>query len=259
VAPRRQDTAGSARNAMRTRTETPPPEAEQKQYWDQRWNQVQDEYPHAWARRRGAAILAMLGSVSLQHPRILDMGCGTGWFTEELARIGEATGVELSEVAVSLARSRYPHATFLAGNVLKMALPAAHFDVVVSLEVIAHVEDQDGYLERAVQALKPGGYLVITTVNKFVHDRTDWSEDSAGHIRFWLERGSFRQLLSRHGFRVLRMASVIPMGHGGILRLVNSQKLNALVTRFMSERTLEGLKERIGLGWTWIALAQKAR
>lgn len=254
---RRQHTIRSFSYDMHSPTETPPSSAEQKQYWDERWDRVKGEYPHAWARRRGAAVLAMLDSLSLQHPRILDMGCGTGWFTEELARIGEATGVELSEAAVSLARSRYPHAAFVAGNVLEMQLPAALYDVVVSLEVIAHVADQHGYLKQAALTLKPGGYLVITTVNKFVHDRTDWPADSPGHIRSWLDRRSFRQLLSRHGFRVLRMTSIIPMGHGGILRLVNSRKINALVTRIIPKRTLEGLKERAGLGWTWVALAQK--
>lgn len=242
---------------MHSQTEVPPSEIEQKQYWDSRWNRVKGEYPHAWAQRRGAAMLAILQTLPLQRPRILDMGCGTGWFTEKLAGMGEATGVELSEVAVSLARSRYPHATFAAGNVLEMPLPVAHFDVVVSLEVIAHVAEQGRYLERAAQVLKPQGHLIITTVNKFVHDRLDWEEDSPGHIRYWLDRRSFRQLLRRHGFRVLRMTSVIPMGHHGILRAVNSHKLNALLTRAIPERTLETLKERVGLGWTLIALAQK--
>jgi 2-polyprenyl-3-methyl-5-hydroxy-6-metoxy-1,4-benzoquinol methylase len=244
---------------MHSRTETPPSENEQKQYWDERWNRVKDEYPHAWARRRGAAILAMLDTLSLQRPRILDMGCGTGWFSEELAGIGEVIGVELSEAAVSLARSRYPHATFVAGNVLEMPLPVAHFDVVVSLEVIAHVEDQGRYLERAAQVLKPNGHLIITTVNKFVNDRTDWSPDAAGHIRRWLDRRSFRELLGRHGFRVLQMTSAIPMGQRGILRLVNSHKLNALLTAIIPVRTLDRFKERVGLGWTLIALAQGLR
>jgi SAM-dependent methyltransferase len=256
---RQQQTVGAPGEDMHSRTQVPPSPEEQKRYWDERWNRVKDEYPDAWARRRGAAVLGTLYSLSLQRPRILDMGCGTGWFTEELTRIGEATGIELSEAAVSLARSRYPHATFIAGNVLAVALPAAHFDVVVSLEVIAHVEDQNRYLEQAAHVLKPGGHLVITTVNKFVHDRTDWAADSPGHIRFWLDRGSFRRLLTRHGFRILRMTSVIPIGHGGILRLVNSPKLNALAAGVISARTLEALKERAGLGWTWIALARRRR
>ena len=245
--------------SMHRRTETPPPEVEQKQYWDHRWIQAQGEYPHAWARRRGAAILAALRALPVDRPRILDMGCGTGWLTEELAEVGEATGVDLSEAAVSLARSRYPRATFLAGNVLEASLPAAHFDVVVSLEVIAHVEDQGRYLERAAEVLRPHGYLIITTVNKFVHDRTEWEDDTPGHIRYWLDRRTLRQLLARHGFRLLRLTSVIPMGHRGILRVVNSKKLETALSRILPPGRLEELKERMGLGWTLVGLAQKVR
>jgi SAM-dependent methyltransferase len=117
--------------------------------------------------------------------------------------------------------------------VLEMPLPTTHFDVIVSLEVIAQVEDQDRYLERAAGAPKPVGYLVITTVNKFVHDRADWPVDSSAHIRYWLDRRSFRRLLSRHGFRVLRMMSVIPMGNRGTLWLMNSHNLNAVVHRLI--------------------------
>ena len=252
------DASRSSPYDMHSVTETPPSETEQKQYWDDRWKRAQAEYPNAWARRRGAAVMSILSTLPVQRPRILDMGCGTGWFTDELAAIGEATGVELSEAAVGLARTRYRRATFLAGNVLEMPLPVAHFDVVVSLEVIAHVEDQARYLERAAQALKPAGYLIISTVNKFVHDRMDWPEDSPGHIRRWLDRRSLRHLLDRHGFRVLRTASVIPLGSHGILRVVNSHKLNALLGRVVAEAAIEGLKERMGLGWTLIALAQKA-
>ena len=243
---------------MHSLTQSAPSESEQKQYWDDRWRCAEAQYPHAWARRRGEAMLAMLTPLSLQRPRILDMGCGTGWFTEELADMGEATGIELSEAAVELARSRYPRPTFVAGNLLEMSLPVAHFDVVVSLEVIAHVADQGQYLDRAAEVLKPGGYLAISTVNKFVHDRVDWPEDAPGHIRRWLDRRALRRLLNGHGFHVRRMTSIIPMGHYGILRLVNSPKLNALLGLVIPEGTLERLKERAGLGWTLVALAQKS-
>jgi 2-polyprenyl-3-methyl-5-hydroxy-6-metoxy-1,4-benzoquinol methylase len=244
---------------MYRRTDKPPSESEQKQYWDKRWVQAQAEYPHAWARRRGEAIMAALRTLPVDRPRIFDMGCGTGWFTEELAGLGEATGMDLSEAAVSLARSRYPRATFFAGNVLEAPVPTAPFDVVVSVEVIAHVEDPELYLERAGQMLRPHGYLIITTVNKFVHDRTDWEEDTPGHIRYWLDRRSFRRLLTKHGFRVLQLTSVIPMGHRGILRAVNSRKLQAALSPLVPPERLEALKEHLGLGWTLVGLAQKER
>jgi 2-polyprenyl-3-methyl-5-hydroxy-6-metoxy-1,4-benzoquinol methylase len=242
---------------MHSRTVRMPTEGEQKSYWDTRWNQGKDTYPNAWARRRGAVILSLLQKLPLRQPRILDMGCGTGWFTKELAELGDAVGVELSEAAIAMAKSQYPGPAFVAGNVLNMPLPPAEFDVVVSLEVIAHVEDQDRYVTRAAEALKPHGYLVMTTVNKFVHDRTEWPDDVPGHIRAWLDRRALRRLVTRHGFRILRLTSVIPMGNGGILRLVNSHRLNAGLSRVLSAATLTQLKERAGLGLTLIALAQK--
>ena len=56
-----------------------------------------------------------------------------------------------------------------------MSLPENHFDVVVSQEVIAHVPDQAAYLEKAADVLRRDGYLIITTPNKFVVDRGDFS------------------------------------------------------------------------------------
>jgi len=231
---------------------------DQRNYWDERWTSGRDQYPNPWARRRADTILAMLRSLELTRPDILDLGCGTGWFTAELAELGNATGVELSEAAIALAQSNYRNALFIAGNALEMELPAAHFDVVVSMEVIAHAENQDQYVARAVQALKPGGYFVVTTVNKFVNDRMEWPPEPDAYITRWLDRKALKRLLRRHGLRMLRITSVIPMGQRGILRLVNSDKLNRVVHHLLSPATVESLKERAGLGGTLIALAQRA-
>jgi polysaccharide pyruvyl transferase WcaK-like protein/2-polyprenyl-3-methyl-5-hydroxy-6-metoxy-1,4-benzoquinol methylase len=229
---------------------------EQQRYWDQKWSREKDEYPNAWAHRRGAIIAEWVRSLPVDRPKILDLGCGTGWLTEELAQIGPATGIDLSEETVALARSRYPHASFLAGNVLDMPLPSGDYDVVVSQEVIAHVEDQRGYMDRVSQVLKPDGYLIITTVNPFVHERSGWPPQPHGHIEQWLDRSALKRLL-QPCFRVLRMTTVVPMGHRGILRLVNSPRLNSTLRFVIPQRNLMALKERAGLGWTRMALAQK--
>jgi 2-polyprenyl-3-methyl-5-hydroxy-6-metoxy-1,4-benzoquinol methylase len=234
-----------------------PTLADQRQYWDERWERSQDQGRRPWDRKRADVILAMFRSLNLPHPRILDMGCGTGWLTGELAQLGEATGVDLSEGAIAMARSRYPQATFFAGSVLDMRLPIAEIDVVVSVEVIAHVENQDLYMERVAQVLKPRAYLIITTANKFVHERTDWSPDHPAHIALWLDRPALHRLLTRHGFQVLKTTSVIPMGHRGIMKLVNSRKLNAALLNLFSESALEALKGWAGFGCTLVALARK--
>lgn len=238
-------------------TASPSPTlAEQQRYWDHRWQGT--EAPNAWSRRRGDAILAWLRSLPLDRPKILDLGCGTGWFTAQLAQYGEATGVDLSEAAIAAARERYPQVGFLAGDLFQLSLPPASFEVVVSQEVIAHVADQPGYIEGAARLLKPGGYLLVTTANRFIMERVDWPPQPLGHIEQWLSMKELQRLL-RPRFRILRATSILPMGHRGLLRVLNSHKLNAVFSRLISPAHLDALKGWAGLGYTLIVLAQKSQ
>jgi 2-polyprenyl-3-methyl-5-hydroxy-6-metoxy-1,4-benzoquinol methylase len=228
----------------------------QKQYWDDKWDGYRNQYPHDRARRRGDQILAYLRSLRLERPTILDLGCGTGWFANELAQLGPTTGIDLSEEAIAKARSQFPQVAFEAGNLYDMLLPERHFDVVVSQEVIAHVPDQRGYLEIAARVLRPGGYLVVTTPNRFVHERTQMPPQPPGHIEDWLTPKALKRLLQPR-FRVLRRTTVVPLGHGGILRLVNSTRVNWVLGLLFPRKRVMAFKEWLGLGWTQIVLAQK--
>jgi SAM-dependent methyltransferase len=234
-----------------------PSVTEQRDYWDQRWAQSRGQYPHQWARRRGDAIVKLVRAVCPSRPaRILDLGCGTGWLTEELASFGEAVGVELSEGAVALARQRYRRARFMAGDALRMPLPVASFDVVVSQEVIAHVSDQSAYVDVVARALVPDGHLVLTTANKFVNDRIGWPPSPAGHIEQWLSAKALTRLLQPQ-FKVLWSTTLEPLGHRGILRVINSHKLSRLITLMVDPETLATWKGRAGFGWTRIVLAKR--
>lgn len=237
---------------------TNPHITDQQRFWEI-WNsEMRDpEHLNEWCKRRAESILQLLQSLKLDHPEILDLGCGTGWLTEMLAHFGPTTGVDLAESVIATAKSRSPHITFMAGDIFQMPLPTNHFDVVVSQEVIAHVVDQAAYLDRAAQVIKPGGYLIITTPNKFIIDRGDFPPQPPEHIERWLTMRQLKCLLHPR-FQILRSMSILPMGHRGILRFVNSFKLNALMEIFFTQRYLATLKERIGLGYTLIVLAQKS-
>lgn len=231
-----------------------PTLAEQQRFWDKKWEETKTI--NGWSLRRGETILTFLCALSLDHPKILDLGCGTGWFTAKLAHFGRAIGIDLSEKAIAMAKSRYPHITFLAGNLFELSLPAEHFDVIVSQEVIAHVKDQVVYLDWVASVLKPGGYLILTTPNKFVMDRLNWDPQPPEHIEQWLDMKALKRLV-RSRFHVLRTTTILPMGHHGILRLINSYKVNAVLGFVIPRQYLETLKERAGFGYTLIALTQK--
>jgi 2-polyprenyl-3-methyl-5-hydroxy-6-metoxy-1,4-benzoquinol methylase len=230
---------------------------DQKRFWET-WNPTlrDPDSLNEWCKRRAETILQLLQSLNLDRPKIIDLGCGTGWLSGILADFGPTTGVDLAETVIAKAKSRFPHVTFLSGDIFKMSLPVNHFDVVVSQEVIAHVVDQAAYVDRAAHLLKPGGHLIITTANKFIIDRGDFPPQPPEHIENWLTMRKLKHLISPN-FKVLRSMTIIPIGHRGILRFVNSSKVNTLLRMVISQRHLETVKERIGLGYTMILLAQK--
>lgn len=184
------------------------------------------------------------------------MGCGTGWLANQLSQYGEVSGVDLSETGVAMARERFPQARFIAGSIYEVDLPLASFDVAVSVEVLSHVQDQVGYLNRAADLLKPDGYLIMTTDNKFVWDRMDWQHLPPPHIADFLDNKTLLRLLGQQ-FRVLSTTTLIPSGNRGILRVINSAKLNAALALLIPRHSIDALKERVGLGCTRLILAQK--
>lgn len=237
-------------------TQSYPGLTEQERYWET-WQATKSITE--WSQIRADAILALLRRLELRQPKILDLGCGNGWFTERLAAFGDATGTDLSLKAMAEAKQRFPRATFLGGDLFEVDLPRNHYDVVVSQQVIAHVVDQARYVERAASLLKPHGHLILTTPNRFVMDRLGdlgWEATPREHLEFWLDKKSLLRLLQPR-FEILHVTSIIPIGRRGLLRVVNSEKLNAVLRRIFSEARVRAWKERAGFGYTLVVLARK--
>lgn len=234
-----------------------PPLDVQESYWEW-WQDTRSI--NSWSQRRADEILDCLKSLPVEQPKILDFGCGSGWFTEKLSGLGEATGIDLSKKAMSAAQTQFPHINFIGDDVFSYDFPREYFDIVVSQQVIPHVQDQQTYLERAADVLKPNGYLVITCNNKFVLDRlndnTDFTHIDKGHMENWLSRKGLKTLLQSR-FTVISERTIIPMGNRGILRIINSEKLDRILCAIFTEKRVRALKERMGLGYIIIALARK--
>ncbi len=112
------------------------------------------------------------GRTPLKGLRILDIGCGGGLVSEPLARLGAGvTGVDAGEANIKAA-SVHADASGLTleyrvGTVeglLAAGEPA--FDVVLSLEVVEHVADPARFLADCAALVRPGGLMMIATINR---------------------------------------------------------------------------------------------
>lgn len=101
--------------------------------------------------------------------RVLDIGCGTGYGSFELAHTAAAvTGLDLSPEAVALARSSYaaPNLQYLAASATCIPFVDASFDLITCFEVIEHIHDWQLLLDEARRLLAPGAQFIVSTPNK---------------------------------------------------------------------------------------------
>ena len=96
--------------------------------------------------------------------RILDIGCGYGFFLEVAKEKGwEVYGIELSKIASEECRQK--GINIFHGNLTDFRFDADAFDVIVSIEVIEHLSHPNLMLKQANKLLRKGGLVYITTPN----------------------------------------------------------------------------------------------
>jgi SAM-dependent methyltransferase len=99
----------------------------------------------------------------------LDLGCGTGYGTAELAG-GGAGVIGLDRVAPA-ARVRGSRARFVRGDLERLPFASGRCTVVTSFQVIEHLADPSAYLGEIARVLAPDGVLLLTTPNLLQSDR----------------------------------------------------------------------------------------
>jgi SAM-dependent methyltransferase len=104
-------------------------------------------------------------SVALEGARILDVGCGSGYFLHRLLEFGAATGagVDLSPERIDTARKRYSTAHFQCANAAQLPCADAQFDIVTQFTCLSSVLDpglRAAIAEEIWRVLRPGGVVV---------------------------------------------------------------------------------------------------
>lgn len=125
-----------------------------------------DRYAHGymddWPATKKQRIQEVLLSLNLpSNGTVLDFGCGTGVLTEVIAQAlpgWSVYGTDLSTVAITTARQRYPGRQFFAAN--DPTLEGRQFDLVVTHHVLEHVYDVEEVLGELTRRLSAQGAML---------------------------------------------------------------------------------------------------
>ena len=175
--------------------------------------------------------------------RLLDVGCGAGLLSEPMARLGAAvTAIDASAEMVEAARLHAAEAglaiDYRCATAESLAAAGESFDAVVSMEVVEHVADLAAF-ERALVALtRPGGALVLSTLNRTAKAFALAVVGAEWALR-WLPRGThdwrrfvtpaeLRRGLQRAGAELLDVTGLALDLRAGAWRLSSDPSVNYL-------------------------------
>jgi len=145
--------------------------------YGERWYTADDDpvaLLRAEARARTGWIISEIAarfqtSPGAARPRILDLGCGAGFLSNELARKGyEVTGVDFSEQALAVARRHDSTGAvnYSSGDATRLEFADGTFDAVCAMDFLEHVEYPGKVVKEAARVLKSGGLFFFYTFNR---------------------------------------------------------------------------------------------
>jgi 2-polyprenyl-3-methyl-5-hydroxy-6-metoxy-1,4-benzoquinol methylase len=194
-------------------------------YHESLWEGIPEGLPPADANLREAFLLehvAAAGERAGRAPRVLDVGCGEGYFAAALVRAGaEVVAVDVAAEPLRRARSIHPALDLrLVEPEAPLPLDDSSFDVVWAGETIEHVADTPQWLSELRRVLRSGGPLLVSTPDHAPLSRL-WIglsrtafqarfDPRADHLRFYT-RQLLAELLADFGF-----AEVTVVGAGGL-------------------------------------------
>jgi 2-polyprenyl-6-hydroxyphenyl methylase / 3-demethylubiquinone-9 3-methyltransferase len=133
-------------------------------------------------------------ALPLQSISAIDIGCGGGLVTEPLARMG-ATVLGIDPVPGNV-RAAAAHGArmdrppeYRVASAEEIAEEGRGFDLVTCLEVVEHVAHPDEFLETIARLVRPGGLLILSTLNRNLVSLA-LGKFAAEYVLRWVPRGT---------------------------------------------------------------------
>lgn len=159
----------------------------------------------------------------LEGLTLLDVGCGGGLLCEPMTRLGaKVTGIDPSATNIGVATTHAAQSgltiDYRAAPAETLAEEGATFDVVLCMEVVEHVADVPAFLATVGSLVKPGGLLLVATINR-TPKAFALAIVGAEYVLGWLPKGTHQydklvrpeeieRPLTRAGFSVVETVGV---------------------------------------------------
>jgi trans-aconitate methyltransferase len=175
------------------------------------WDATQYDAKHAFVYEKAKGLVELLAPKAGE--RILDLGCGTGALTEEIAGRGaQILGVDQSEEMIAQARKKFPALKFEALDARELRFNA-EFNAVFSNAVLHWIPEAEQVVSGVARALKAGGRFVaefggkgnIQRLVKGFHrafSALGMEEPDGVSPWFYPSVAEYPELLERHGLEV---------------------------------------------------------
>lgn len=191
--------------------------------------------------------------------KILDVGCGRGWFLEEAKKRGwEVFGTEYSEAAIALCKSNGLD-NIKAGKLDPESFSPAEFDVITSFEVFEHINNPNEEIQHINQLLRKGGLFYCTTPNfnslMRYYLKTDYNVIVYPEHLSYYTKNTLNKLAFQNGFKLLKFQTTgISLNRLKDSDKTNIQENTEIISR--KESSDEKLRENIEKKW-YLGFAKK--
>jgi ubiquinone/menaquinone biosynthesis C-methylase UbiE len=202
------------------------------------------------------AMIRTLLSLSVGHEnlgKVLDIGCGTGALLDQLrARSEELWGLDISHEALKYCALR-GHENLIRADATNTPFPSAYFDVITSIGLIEHLDDDESFLLEIKRLLKPNGILILLT-SSFPYL---WSmHDTANEHKRRYYLLQLNRKINGIGFETLRFSHLNFFLFPAIASMLLVHRLVYGVTSDHPNRLIPNTAQSINTVLTWILLLE---
>lgn len=146
---------------------------------------------------------------SLKNKKILDIGCGTGYYIEYYLNRGaiNITGLDITEESISNLKKKYPLLKFYTSDISKEAPLKGRYDLITAIGVLYHIVD-DNKFENAISNIrryaKKGSYILIQ--DNFLKK---YQPPKPGTHCYFRTYEYYKKVLEKNGIKIIKTVPVL--------------------------------------------------